>query len=122
MAREQSLPDRSIRCSGTTSVDRAQHLSRALAALRRHSGVVRDALALDGAPEPGQRALSIRCEVIEHDERRKRVLVVGVEERNVILLAENVEPQKRSVVLEYGAEPELLGCDGEAFRTRTCGE
>ena len=104
MAGEQSLSDRSIRRSGTTSIDRAQHLSRALAALRGHSRVDRHALALDRVPEPGQRTLSVRCEVIEHDHRRKGVLVARVGERDVIVLAANIEPQMRRVVLEYGAE------------------
>ena len=122
MTREQNLPDRSICRAGTTSIDRTQHLARALAALRRHSRVVRDALAFDRAPEPGQRGLSIRCEGIEHDHRRERVLVLRVCERDVIVLAANIEPQVRRVVLEYGAEPQFIGSDGEAVRTWTCGE
>lgn len=122
MTREQNLPDRSICRTGTTSIDRTQHLPRALAALRRHSRVVRDALALDRAPEPGQRGLSIRCEVIEHDHRRERVLVLRVGERDVILLAANIEPQMSWVMLEYGAEAQFVGSNGEAVRTRTCGE
>jgi hypothetical protein len=122
MTREQNLPDRSICRAGTTSIDRAQHLARALAALWRHSRVVRDALALDRAPEPGQSGLSIRCEVIEHDHRRERVLVLRVGERDVILLAANIEPQMSRVMLEYGAEAQFVGSDGEAVRTRTCGE
>jgi len=104
MTGEQSLPDRSICRAGTTSIDRTQHLARALAALRRHSRVVRDALAFDRAPEPGQRGLSIRCEVIEHDHRRERVLVLRVCERDVILLAADIEPEMSRVVLEYGTE------------------
>jgi len=104
MAREQSLPNRSIRRSGKTSIDRAQHLSRALAALRSHSRVDWYALALDRVPEPGQRCLSIRCEGIEHDHRRERVLVLRVCERDVILLAADIEPEMSRVVLEYGTE------------------
>jgi hypothetical protein len=122
MEREQSLPDGSIRRSGETPIDRAQHLPRARPPLRSHSRVARHALSLDRAPEPGQRTLSVRCEVIEHDERCKRAVVARVGERNIIQLAENIEPQKSRVVLEYGAEAQFVGCDGEAFRTRTCGE
>ena len=122
MTREQNLPDRSICRAGTTSIDRTQHLARALAALRRHSRVVRDALAFDRAPEPGQRGLSIRCEVIEHDHRRERVLVLRVCERYVILFAANIEPQMSRVMLEYGAEAQFVGSNGEAVRTRTSGE
>lgn len=92
MAREQSLSDRSVCRSGTASIDRAQHLSRAIAALRSHSRVARHALALDRVPETGQRKLSVRGEVIEHDKRPERFLVVRVGERDVIVLAANIEP------------------------------
>jgi hypothetical protein len=122
MTREQNLPDRSIGRPGTTSIYRTQHLARALAALRRHSRVVRDALALDCAPKPGQRDLSIRCEVIEHDHRRERVFVLRVRERDVIVRAANIEPQMSRVMLEYGAEAQFVGSDGKAVRTRACGE
>lgn len=122
MTREESLSDRSICRASTASIDRTQHLARAGAALRRHSRVVRDALALNRAPEPGQRGLSIRYEVIEHDHRRERVLVPRVGERDVILLAANIEPQMSRVMLEYGAEAQFVGSDGKAVRTRTCAE
>ena len=122
MTREQGLPDRSICRACTTPIDRTQHLARSLAALGRHSRIVRDALALDRAKEPGQRGLSVRCEVIEHDHRRERVLVLWVGERDVIVLAADIEPQMSRVVLEYGAEAQLIGSDGEAVGTRSCGE
>ncbi len=108
MAREQSLPDRSIRRSGKTTIDRTQHLAQALAPLRGHAGVGRYTPSPDGRPEACKSGQAVGRELIENDESRKGSPIDRRHKIHIEALAAHVQSNMGQFSVEDGMAWQII--------------
>lgn len=114
--REEVTGDDAICGAGLPRVHRAEHLSRALAPLRRHARIGWDVLAEHGVPQARNGGQSIRRQFVKDDQGAEGTGFIELGDGDIVRIAADLNPDQTGIGFEDRAGLQIVKADADIAR------